>query len=190
MCIKYLPRILIKSEGLFLWITLVFCRWLVLELWGEGFLSYVRHENVRAVAGAHVLLLFLLVNLGESSMKTFGRLFGACVALLASALAFAASPPEQVPRQQFVQHQTGVVVAGDVIVAPIGQDQAMTLVKQRHNPPVMIKMVLPAAENVQRTLWIEVFMSSGITKMVTASALPTADGSHGLRMPSTIAFNT
>ncbi len=164
----------------------------MVELWGEGFLSYVRHENVRAVTGAHVLLLFLLVNLGESSMKTFGRSLATLVALLTSSLAFAAPPPEQVPRQQSLQQQTstGVVVASDVIVAPISQDQVQLLVKQRHNPPVMIKMVLPAAENVQRTLWIEVFMSSGITKMVTASALPTADGSHGLRMPSTIAFTT
>lgn len=126
--------------------------------------------------------LFLLANLGESSMKKFRLpLFLALgIAMIAST---ALATPEQVPRQQAqaLQAPTEAVVADGIIAAPTGQDQTLILVKQRHSPPVMIKMVLPASENVKRTLWLEAAIPS---------ALPTPYGSHGLRMRSNVAFTT
>ncbi len=94
-----------------------------------------------------------------------------------AASAFAASPPEQVPQSQTLQQQTIQLVDGNMTVERFRQGQAeQVLIKQRHNWPVMIKMVLPGAA-IPRTLWLDASASSKqLSTLWLEAVLPVGDG--------------
>jgi hypothetical protein len=98
-------------------------------------------------------------------------------AMLIAASAFAATPPEQVPRPQNIQIvQHGVVdqTVGGVAGAQLNQQQMLMqqLVKQRQfDPPVLIKTVLQPGPTSLRTPWLDANATPlGITKLEPLAA--------------------
>ncbi len=83
--------------------------------------------------------------------------------IIAASAAFATSFPEQVPRPQTLQQQIDLVGGGvmdGMTVTQNHQRQKMLLVKQRFDPPMMVKTVLPAGVVIPRMLWLDTSTSS------------------------------